>query len=351
MARKYVPSESEQNARRETLRSASGFAIVTKQRRARDSLVAQQRASNLATPDRRSARVQARGGAIKLLFSPTGSTESASREADPDYSPVKTVTVRLFDADGSAYNTPLKFSKDEARPRSYQLFSSYASDDGVLRCIITGQSNKNGTIQFAHVADRSLDNDMLRQLEKVSGVQPKTMSLDTRSNIIPLCVEIHRPLDLGLLILLPCMSVLSDLFQVLNTKKIPPWTTKRRPRRNKERYIHHEDIWERGTEIEVHIVPVSTWSEDSGIRCITRHEDGTVERKYYEHPFMDEEGRPEIPTIKVKVSPIYLAWKASVSLLKMGAGDPPPYVAKEARLVMRIGKLMRGDIEENPVAH
>lgn len=170
MARKYVPSESEQNARRETLRSASGFAIVTKQRRARDSLVAQQRASNLATPDRRSARVQARGGAIKLLFSPTGSTESASREADPDYSPVKTVMVRLFDADGSAYNTPLKFSKDEARPRSYQLFSSYASDNGVLRCIITGQSNKNGTIQFAHVADRSLDNDMVREYTVFSGM-------------------------------------------------------------------------------------------------------------------------------------------------------------------------------------
>ena len=202
MVRKYVPSESEQAARRETLRSASGFAIVTKQRRARASLVAQQRASNLVTPDRRSARVQARGGAIKLLFSPTGSTESASCQADPDYSPVKTVTVRLFDADGSAYNTPLKFSKDDARPRSYQLFSSYASDDGVLRCIITGQSNKNGTIQFAHVADRSLDSDMvrgypvlsgmilmrfqqLRQLEKVSGMRPMTMSLDTRPNIIP----------------------------------------------------------------------------------------------------------------------------------------------------------------------
>ncbi|KAL1690257.1 hypothetical protein GGG16DRAFT_56161 [Schizophyllum commune] len=359
MARNCALSESEKAAKKaarlDTLRRRDklGLAIVTRKRRARESFVAQQLTSSLpVTPDRLSARVREQGGAKKLVFSPTGSTESASRRADADYSPIKTITIRVYDADGSTstYKTPSKFSKGDTRPKPDQLHDSFVSDDGVLRCIITGQSNKNGTVQFAHVVDRSLERDLLRQLEKLAGMRRETMSLDTRTNIIPLCVEIHRPLDLGHIIILPCMAVLSDLLNLLTEKKLPSWVENQHPRRNKARYIHHEDCWERGTEIEVHIVPVSTWSEDSGIRCISRREDGTVVRKYYEHPFVDSNGQPEIPTTKVKVAPIFLAFKAYISIAKKGAGKPPAYVADEIRTLKRIGELIRGDLTIDRVA-
>lgn len=186
MARNCALSESEKAAKKaarlDTLRRRDklGLAIVTRKRRARESFVAQQLTSSLpVTPDRRSARVREQGGAKKLVFSPTGSTESASRRADADYSPIKTITIRVYDADGSTstYKTPSKFSKGDIRPRPDQLHDSFVSDDGVLRCTITGQNNKNGTVQFAHVVDRSLERDLVRGCQ--NNIQHEADTLST----------------------------------------------------------------------------------------------------------------------------------------------------------------------------
>ncbi|KAL1742946.1 hypothetical protein HDZ31DRAFT_83784 [Schizophyllum fasciatum] len=330
---RHVVSESVRDARRGTLRKrdASGHAIIEARHVARADLVAQQRQLRvLKTPDRRSARIQAMGGAKPLIFSPSDSTETASVRADLDYDNHQDSQQLKV----PVYTTPLgNIFKDDRRPKPDDLAASFVSKDGILRCSTTGQSSKNGTVQYAHVVDRTISKAERRALETAMGLSRDKLSLDTRMNIVPLCMEIHRPTDLGHFILLPSYAVLSMLYKALNKKIVKDWDKKRRPKMNAKRFIHHEDVFPRDTLIDVHL-------------CVTRR-DGKIQRKYYEPPFLTPEGEPELPMVKLKCSPYFLAWKAFWALTKDAAEVAPRYLAAEVRQLKRVGGIIRACIDKN----
>ncbi|KAL1713954.1 hypothetical protein EV715DRAFT_210530 [Schizophyllum commune] len=353
-------TERLRKARHGTLRrrdTTTGLAIVGKaQSAARDSQRAQKKRTRLPqTPSRQSARL-----IKKLAKSPpakkpssTDSTESfesnIDRASDVDYTatPERGQGSRN-QKQGSSYHTPEgKLFKIIGRPRPNQLAVTFVSEDGTLRCAGTGQSNQNGTVQFCHIADRSISSAEKRQLEIVMGHEPDGLNLDTRLNLIPLCVEIHIPMDLGKVILLPTAPWLSKLRTALASKKIDDWKKRRAPRANSEHYLFHEDVFSPDTVVDVRIVPLlKQWSNESGIQYITRNKKGKIVRQLFEPPFTTKKGEPVIPLMRVRCSPFFLAFKANWALTKPNAGKEPKYVKSEVRELKRIGKLMRREIDD-----
>ncbi|KAL1674740.1 hypothetical protein EV122DRAFT_293226 [Schizophyllum commune] len=328
---------------------ATGRAIVAKSNAAKASLRAQQiRLRALKTPKRKPVKPTAKGPTITgphfaVVATPPSNID---RLSDADYVP----TPEQVQQQSSIYHTPIgNIFKHIPRPRANDYASAFLSADGLVRCASTGQSNENGTVQFSHVCDRSMSIGEQRRLEIFMGLERDTMSLDTRWNIIPLCVEIHRPMDLGRVILLPTTPFLDKLLKAVTKKEIKGWKRNRIPRKNAKHFLHHEDVFPPDTVVDVRIVPLSNWSQESGIQHISRDAAGNIKRTYYEPPFVDENDQPVLPLMKVKCSVYFLFRKAYWALSKVNAGEGPRYARADIRKVNRIGDYMRRHIEiDNP---
>ncbi|KAL1690239.1 hypothetical protein GGG16DRAFT_56149 [Schizophyllum commune] len=356
-------SDIVREARLKTLRKrdlVTGRAIVGKALYAvKTSRLAQKRKSHaIKTPYRRSQKLLDKAPAVPVSVSPAGSTGSTSsvdsnndRQSDVSYTPGQAQESRSRKKD--SYETPPGYIyKDTARPQTKVIAKTFVSDDGLLRCSMTGQDNDNGIVQLAHALDRSADPMVQRQQEIIMGVQKGGLSLDTRPNMIPLSMEIHRPMDRGQVIILPTLPTLCKLWKALSTKTITDWSKKRSPYMNEEGYLYHDDVFPRDTEIEVMIVPMSNWSKTSGIQHISYDQDGNIIHDYYKPPFVVD-GKAVLPLKKVKASPYFMARKAHWALTKEGAGQPPAYVEAEIQVLLYIGELMNSirDAEmEEPLA-
>ncbi|KAL1751081.1 hypothetical protein FB107DRAFT_251712 [Schizophyllum commune] len=310
-------SDIVREARLRTLRKrdlVTGRAIVGKALYAvKTSRLAQERKSHaIKTPYRRSQKLLDKAPAVPVSVSPAGSTGSIDsnndRQSDVSYTPDQEQESRSRKK--NSYETPPgHIYKDTARPQTKVIAKTFVSDDGLLRCSMTGQDNDNGIVQLAHALDRSADPMVQRQQEIIMGVQKGDLSLDTRPNMIPLSMEIHRPMDRG-------------------------------------------QVFPRDTEIEVMIVPMSNWSKTSGIQHISYDQNGNIIHDYYKPPFVVD-GKAVLPLKKVKASPYFMARKAHWALTKEGAGQPPAYVVAEIQVLLYIGELMNSirDAEmEEPLA-
>ncbi|TRM63415.1 hypothetical protein BD626DRAFT_271446 [Schizophyllum amplum] len=345
---KSVTLENVRDARRKTLRerNSAGRAIT-----AQDIVDAvcvvpgrNGRALKTTSPDRceRSSSAEA---SDEPNHPPSSDAEADQYTGTP--TPAKR-TRRATTGPGTYITLPDRLVMGDPRPRAEDLVGIIADE---LRCGPSGQSGKNHTVQLSHVADRA-DREMVRRMEIVWGLSGKPdqrLHLDQSSNMIFLCVEIHTPFDRGLCLILPTRRDLAILHMALQNKTLPG--RRRKLRRNEQGYIHYEDVFERLQDRKYRLIPLSNWSEETGIQHVTRRRDGTVKFELYTPPFLQGpkgKERSTLPLFTLRCSPYFAAWKAYCTL---DEAEPdvtwPDCFDEDVKLVRRIGALIKDSSNVN----
>ncbi|KAL1740108.1 hypothetical protein HDZ31DRAFT_48157 [Schizophyllum fasciatum] len=294
------------------------------------------------TDFRRSARLAAKPLPVISESATLLSSTEISASAGSDYAVPKTPKRQYRpprDAHIGWITPPGRLRFKDPRPRAAVVSAVAPSGD---RCAGTNRSPNNKTNQVAHLMDRSISSDELTEVEKYFGVQPGSLNVDQRQNLLHLSSEIHIPLDQGLLIILPMFLDLQRLYKAVNTKKIFGWPWAKPPKRNRAGFIHYEEVFPFETDgRNFRLVPLSTWG-DAGIQYIQQLPGGKTRRKLYEPPFTTATGRPQLPLMKLHNSPYFVTWKAYKTLKNLSDDVVPPSLRPEVRLVRKIGQIMTG---------
>ncbi|KAI5826231.1 hypothetical protein K523DRAFT_213888, partial [Schizophyllum commune Tattone D] len=221
------------------------------------------------------------------------------------------------------------------------------------RCVVTFISNGNGTVHDVHHVARSacislvclysrflcvraLTSIQIRALEKIMGLPPGTLNLDSRYNRVLLEMAIHHAYDNGLCAFFPTLEDLSRLYRALKRERIMSADGKHKMRSPKDgKFYHHLKVFPRAIR-EFQLIPFLQWGSDVPITCKRTPEGNDFLPSF--PPFVGADGEELLRPVWSHCDPILVvahAWEA----LEAGA-SVPAYAEESAILVRKIGDII-----------
>ncbi|KAI4522039.1 hypothetical protein K525DRAFT_199784 [Schizophyllum commune Loenen D] len=237
---------------------------------------------------------------------------------------------RPFREERIGWITPTKrITYKDPRPKAKKIHEVAPTGD---KCPLTGRSQASKVNQNAHLVEASTKDDDVEKMEESFGVVEGSLNLHTRLNLVPLSADMHISMDASLMIIIPVLSDLQKLYDALDSKTVKDWDDKVPLKKNRAGFIHHEQ----GRDF--HAVPLLNWG-DGPIPFVKRYENGGSRTGAYGPPFF-RRGKPILPLMKLHCSPYFAVWRAYKTLEEVGLAKAPKYMTEEAKLVVKIGKLL-----------
>ncbi|GJJ11827.1 hypothetical protein Clacol_006065 [Clathrus columnatus] len=138
--------------------------------------------------------------------------ENYDRSSDDDYTPAPATSNAVETTPSSRV---IKTGTSTSKAAKSRVDIATDSEDLTgSRCLLENTAERN-EVEYAHCLRRATSSEILYNLEYSWGMEPRTLNLDTRHNIMRLSSKFHDLFDDGLWLLVPEQEIVDQYFQAL----------------------------------------------------------------------------------------------------------------------------------------